>query len=120
MEHLNAAGATPEILDWSANTLSVTSSSDRMALRPASNLARGETAMTVEVQLDEAKRRLRDLIEAAIRGEDVLIVTEGHKAVRLAPVESPRRRPIFGSAKGQVTMTDDFDAPLDDFKEYES
>jgi antitoxin (DNA-binding transcriptional repressor) of toxin-antitoxin stability system len=50
----------------------------------------------------------------------VLIVTESPKAVRLAPVASPRRRPIFGSAKGQVTMSDDSDAPLDDFKEYES
>ena len=43
--------------------------------------------MTVQVQLDEAKKRLSDLIEAAIRGEEVLIVTEEHKAVRLAPVE---------------------------------
>jgi prevent-host-death family protein len=78
------------------------------------------TTMTVEVQLDEAKRRLRDLIEAAIRGEDVLIVTEGHVAVRLAPVESVKQHPRFGSAKGQVTMAEDFDAPLEDFKEYES
>ena len=75
--------------------------------------------MTVEVELSEAKKRLRDLIEAAIRGEDVLIITEGHKAVRLSPVESPKRHPKFGSAKGQVTMADDFDAPLEDFKEYE-
>jgi prevent-host-death family protein len=74
--------------------------------------------MTVEVQLDEAKRRLRDLIEAAIRGEDILIVTEGHAAVRLSPVEPPRRHPQFGSAKGLVTMADDFDAPLEDFRKY--
>jgi antitoxin (DNA-binding transcriptional repressor) of toxin-antitoxin stability system len=70
--------------------------------------------MTVEVQLDEAKKRLRDLIEAAIRGEDILIVTESHTAVRLAPVESPKRRPRFGSAKGLVMMADDFDAPVEE------
>jgi antitoxin (DNA-binding transcriptional repressor) of toxin-antitoxin stability system len=75
--------------------------------------------MTVEVQLDDAKKRLRELVEAAIRGEDVLIVTEEYTAVRLAPVETPRRRPKFGSAKGLVTMADDFDAPLEDFSEYE-
>ncbi len=76
--------------------------------------------MTVKVQIDEAKRRLRDLIEAAIRGEDVLIVTEGLTTVRLAPVEPVKRHPRFGSAKGLVTMADDFDAPLEDFSEYEA
>jgi hypothetical protein len=28
------------------------------------------------------------------------------------------RKPVFGCAKGQFVMSDDFDAPLDDFKEY--
>ncbi|MDR3246902.1 MAG: DUF2281 domain-containing protein [Prevotellaceae bacterium] len=28
------------------------------------------------------------------------------------------KMPIFGCAKGQFVMSDDFDAPLDDFKEY--
>lgn len=76
--------------------------------------------MTVHVQIDEAKKRLRDLIDAAIRGEEVLIVTEGRTAVRLAPVESPKRHAKFGSAKGLVFVAEDFDAPLADFKEYES
>jgi len=31
----------------------------------------------------------------------------------------PVRKPAFGSAKGILTfMSDDFDAPLDDFKDY--
>ena len=28
------------------------------------------------------------------------------------------KRPIFGCAKGQFWMSDDFDAPLEDFAEY--
>lgn len=28
------------------------------------------------------------------------------------------KKPKFGSAKGQFKMTDDFDEPLDDFKDY--
>jgi hypothetical protein len=28
------------------------------------------------------------------------------------------KKPKFGCAKGQITMSPDFDAPLDDFKEY--
>ncbi|MDM8557423.1 DUF2281 domain-containing protein [Candidatus Parabeggiatoa sp. HSG14] len=29
-----------------------------------------------------------------------------------------RKQRVFGSSKGLIKMTDDFDAPLDDFKEY--
>jgi hypothetical protein len=29
-----------------------------------------------------------------------------------------RKTPRFGSARGKYTLSDDFDAPLDDFKEY--
>lgn len=31
---------------------------------------------------------------------------------------TPEPRPRFGSAKGQGYMTDDFDEPLEDFKDY--
>ncbi|MEM6262858.1 MAG: DUF2281 domain-containing protein, partial [Bacteroidota bacterium] len=31
---------------------------------------------------------------------------------------SPEKKSNFGSAKGQIIMSDDFDEPLEDFKEY--
>jgi antitoxin (DNA-binding transcriptional repressor) of toxin-antitoxin stability system len=71
-----------------------------------------------KVKLDEAKIRLLDLIEAAIKGEDVFILKDNQQTVQLVPVELPKRRPQFGSAKGLIEMADDFDAPLADFKEY--
>lgn len=74
--------------------------------------------MVHQVKLDEVKERLPDLIEAALRGEEVLILKDDQEAVRLVPVESPRRRPQFGSARGLVTLANDFDAPLEDFDEY--
>ena len=39
----------------------------------------------------------------------------------LAPKEKPNkmsREEVFGCMRGQFKMADDFDAPLDDFKEY--
>ena len=39
--------------------------------------------------------------------------------VKLAPLEPiTKRRPKFGSAEGLITISDDFDKPLEDFKEY--
>lgn len=70
-----------------------------------------------QVSLAEATKRLRDLINAAISGEAVFIKND-HQVVQLVPVEPSQRRPQFGSAKGLITMADDFDAPLMDFEEY--
>ena len=71
-----------------------------------------------QVKLEEAKSRLLTLINAAIKGEKVLIWIDDHQAVQIVPIEPPKRRPQFGSAKGLIEMADDFDAPLQDFAEY--
>jgi antitoxin (DNA-binding transcriptional repressor) of toxin-antitoxin stability system len=71
-----------------------------------------------QVKLDEAKIRLLDLIEAAIKGEDVFILKDDQQTVQLVPVELSERRPKFGSAKGLIVIADDFDALLADFNEY--
>ena len=75
--------------------------------------------MIYQVNFDEAKARLLDLIDAALRGETVFIVKENQPVVQLVPVAQPKHR-HFGSAKGLITMTNDFDAPLVDFSEYQA
>ncbi len=71
----------------------------------------------LQVSLEEAKSRLLELINAALKGETVLIVKGFQEAVQLAPaVPSTRRQ--FGSAKGLIVMADNFDEPLPDFNAY--
>jgi len=71
-----------------------------------------------QITVEQAMAKLAALVDAAMEGEDVVLVRGGHGAVRLVPVERPNRRPQFGSAKGLIAMSDDFDAPLDDFRGY--
>ena len=71
-----------------------------------------------QVTPDEAKSELPQLIEAALRGEQVVIAEDEDHAVRLVPVPVKRRARRAGTAKGRFTISQDFDAPLDDFKEY--
>ena len=52
----------------------------------------------------------------ALQGEEVIIARNNTPLVRLVPVAVQQRKP--GSARGQATMDDDFDAPLDDFAGY--
>jgi prevent-host-death family protein len=69
------------------------------------------------VTLDEAKNQLVDLVDAAISGETVVITKDGQQ-VQLIPLPPPAGRPQFGSARGQIQIADDFNAPLADFDEY--
>ncbi len=71
-----------------------------------------------QVTLDEAKKHLGELIEAAVKGDEVVITKEDRPVVKLVPVAGATAQPRFGSAKGLITMSDDFDEPLEDFGEY--
>jgi antitoxin (DNA-binding transcriptional repressor) of toxin-antitoxin stability system len=66
----------------------------------------------------EAKKRLKDLVDAALRGETVRIVKDNHSGVELVPLPPSKGPRKFGSAKGLIIMSDDFNAPLADFDEY--
>ena len=71
-----------------------------------------------QVNVEEAKKRLTDLIDAAVEGEEIVIAKDAQRRVKLVPVYTTKARPQFGSAKDLITMSADFDAPLEDFEEY--
>jgi len=79
---------------------------------------RWKVMATHQVDLNEAKAQLSKLIEAAQRGEDVLIMLENQPIAKIVPVTPTRLRPQFGSAKGMIVISDDFDEPLEEFREY--
>lgn len=76
-----------------------------------------------QVTVEEASFHLTELMEAAVGGEEIFITKENGVSVRLVPHRSIVQEPVrkkrqFGNAKGLMTMAPNFDAPLDDFKEY--
>ncbi|MDZ4344317.1 MAG: type II toxin-antitoxin system prevent-host-death family antitoxin [Candidatus Binatia bacterium] len=76
--------------------------------------------MTV-VSIKEAKVKLSELIHKLKPGDEVIITEMNAPVARLVRAVSPRqrqpRRP--GTLRGTVLyMAPDFDAPLDEFKEY--
>jgi prevent-host-death family protein len=72
------------------------------------------------VTIEEAQARLGDLITKAARGEAVVITRDEKPIARLVAEKSASLQPrVPGSAKGMIAyMADDFDAPLDNCKEY--
>jgi len=74
--------------------------------------------MVVNVNYDDVKTQITDLIEAAMRGDKVVITKNGQQIIQLVPLKKTHRRRKFGSAKGKIKFAPDFDAPLADFSEY--
>ena len=71
-----------------------------------------------QVNVEEAKSHLTDLIDAAVNGEEIVIAKDDEHLVKLVPISRAKSRPQFGSAKGLISLANDFDEPLEDFAEY--
>jgi len=78
--------------------------------------------MSATITVEEAQAHLKELIGNLAPGEE-LVITEGQRPVaRLVgePKSQPKPpRPGPGLCKGSIVfMAPDFDAPLEDFKDY--
>ena len=68
-----------------------------------------------QLNLAEAKARFSELVQKAMLGEEVIVAKENKPVVKIVAIKPAKRMP--GTGKG-IWMSPDFDAPLDDFKEY--
>ncbi|MBU4272433.1 MAG: DUF2281 domain-containing protein [Planctomycetes bacterium] len=69
--------------------------------------------------LNEVQAKLPELIHALAPGEQVTITENDMPVAQLVSMQTPPARRILGSMRGTVTyMAPDFDAPLEDFREY--
>ena len=75
--------------------------------------------MSISITVEEAQAKLKDLIHGLAPGEE-LVITENQKAVaRLVSEPVQATRPPTGLGKGGIVyMPPDFDAPIDEMKEY--
>jgi antitoxin (DNA-binding transcriptional repressor) of toxin-antitoxin stability system len=66
-----------------------------------------------------AKAQLAELVQKALSGEDVILARDHKPLIKLVPLKDLAgiRKP--GSARGQVRMSADFDAPIGDFADYQ-
>lgn len=61
---------------------------------------------------------LPDLIESVMKGEEIVFTQNDLPVAKLVAVRQEKPQPQFGSAKGLFTLSENFDAPLEDFDEY--
>ena len=70
---------------------------------------------THAIDLKQAQAHLADLVK---QGEEVILTDDGEPVAKIIPISKAKAQRQFGSAKGMITMSDDFDEPLEDFREY--
>ena len=70
--------------------------------------------ITQTVEIPAGRRRITlDVPQQLPAGKTIITFAPAGPAK-----EAPKKVPVFGSAKGKYRMAEDFDAPLEDFKDY--
>jgi prevent-host-death family protein len=67
-----------------------------------------------KVNVHEAKTRFSRLLRRVAAGEEITIANRGVPVARLVPVVGEGTTRKLGLFRGQMTIPDDFDAPLPD------
>jgi len=72
--------------------------------------------MTLVVNIHNAKTQFSELIERVVAGEEVIIAKDGKPVARLVPYSEKKLQRVPGSARGKVTIENNFDEPLSEFE----
>ena len=72
-----------------------------------------------QFNIHEAKARLSELIQKAMLGEEVIIARDNKPVAKIVALRPAKTRRKLGKAKNKVLfIAPDFNAPLNDFKDY--
>jgi prevent-host-death family protein len=74
--------------------------------------------MAAAVNMHEAKSSLSRLVKRAERGEDILIARNGVPVARITRLKESKPKLPWGVLRGKMRMLDNFDDPMDEFKDY--
>ncbi len=73
------------------------------------------------ITIQEAQAQLEEIIHRLAPGDEVVITENNQPVARLVPTAAqvpPRKIPRLGTLRGTVLSMEQFDDPLEDFKEY--
>jgi len=70
------------------------------------------------IDINQAKKSLPELIEKTISGDEIIITKGGQPIAKIVGISKQKKQRQFGTAKGLIKISDDFDKPLEDFQGY--
>ena len=79
---------------------------------------RGGVDMLQEIQLKDAGKNFAELVQKAIQGNEIIIVMGDKPVATLSPFITKKHARKLGTAKGQITVKNDFKEIPQEFKDY--
>ena len=70
------------------------------------------------IEITQAISQISELFHLALNGEEIIITENEQPLLKLVSIQpKPQRPPLFGTDKGIISISDDFDAPLAEFED---
>ena len=74
--------------------------------------------VTTQIELERAAGCLPSLVADLRDGDEIILTKDDVPVARIVGYSRPARKRRLGTAKGLITIVDDFDEPLEEFEEY--
>lgn len=74
--------------------------------------------MLQEIQLKDAGKNFAELVQKAIQGNEIIIVMGDKPVATLSPFITKKHARKLGTAKGQITVKNNFKEIPEEFKDY--
>ena len=71
------------------------------------------------ITLKDAQLHFDDILDQVVSGQDIVISDGSRPVAIMLPVHSGVSVRMQGTARGQIQMAADFNAPMEDFKGYQ-
>ncbi|WP_404785414.1 type II toxin-antitoxin system Phd/YefM family antitoxin [Altericista sp. CCNU0014] len=68
--------------------------------------------MTINISVTEAEAKISELFQQIRKGEEVIILENGHELARVIPNKQLKARRIPGIDEGKIIFAPDFEDPL--------
>lgn len=66
----------------------------------------------------EAKTKLSEIVDAVLHGKEITLMNRGKPVAKVVPIKEEVKERKFGAFEGRIVFKKNWDAPIDDFKEY--
>jgi antitoxin (DNA-binding transcriptional repressor) of toxin-antitoxin stability system len=68
------------------------------------------------LSIDIAGKEWHNILQDVLMGIPSVITQAGKPIAEIKPLKSKRTKPVFGCARGQIEVSEDFDSPLNHFE----
>lgn len=90
-----------------------------LPIEPTSVVREDSATLVQEIGAFAAKTHLSSILQKVAHGETFYVTKHGKPIAEIRPIATPvAAKRKLGDWKGRMWMAPDFDAPLEDFKEY--